>query len=333
MLRPTMGTPQTPVGESATEEVLEDADLIVDESADALLVDAEDDEAFDSRETNALPRVDAARALSVLRVPRPTPTRPPELPPAKVDEAAPLPDATEKVSAESILGVANALLAEADVEPTEGPVATAVARPRSVPPPPRRPALPSSPTPFSVALPIRIETRPLPTAGRVETLPEPAELDAWVPPTLPPRSQAIDPTAQVATVPLARYWPLFAAAAFVGVALVGVASLGMRPHAATLASAIRADEALLRGEREPAAPVEPAGPPRPTTVATTHAPMPMTRPATMAVAGRAPMAPVAKGAAKPAPTKPATKGAPKAAPKVTAKAPAPKAQAAPTRHK
>ncbi|NOU34615.1 MAG: hypothetical protein HOO96_42535, partial [Polyangiaceae bacterium] len=245
MLRPTMGTPQTPVGESATEEVLEDADLIVDESADALLVDADDDEeedeAFDSRETNALPRVDAARALSVLRVPRPTPTRPPELPAAKVDakvdEAAPLPDATEKVSAESILGVANALLAEPDVLPTEGPMETAVARPRSVPPPPRRPALPSSPTPFSVALPIRIETRPLTTTGRVETLPEPAELDAWVPPTLPPRSQAIDPTAQVATVPLARYWPLFAAAAFVGVALVGVASLGMRPHAATLASA------------------------------------------------------------------------------------------------
>ena len=39
MLRPTMGTPPTPVGESATEEVLEDADLMVDESGDALLVD------------------------------------------------------------------------------------------------------------------------------------------------------------------------------------------------------------------------------------------------------------------------------------------------------
>ncbi len=322
MLRPTMGTPPTPVGESATEEVLEDADLMVDESGDALLVDADEDEAFDSRETNALPRIDAARALAVLRAPRPTPTQPPELPAAKVDEPAPLPDATEKVSAESILGVANALLADADVLPTEGQVETAVARSRSVPPPaPRRPALPSSPTPFSVALPIRIETRPLATSGRVETLPEPAELDAWVPPTLPPRSQAIDPTAQLAAVPLARYWPLFAAAAFVGVALVGVASMGMRPHA-TLASAMRADEALLRGKREPAAPVEPAGPPRPATI---HAPVPATRPATMAVAGRAPVKPAAKGAAKPAAKKPATKVAPKA--------PAPKAQAAPTRHK
>lgn len=323
MLRPTMGTPQTPVGESATEEVLEDADLIVDGSADALLVDADEDEAFDSRETNALPRVHAARALSVLRAPRPTPKQPPELPAAKVDEAAPLPDATEKVSAESILGVANALLADAGVLPTEGP---AVARPRSVPAP-RRPALPSSPTPFSVALPIRIENRPLMTTGRVETLPEPAELDAWVPPTLPPRSQAIDPTAQVAAVPLARYWPLFAAAAFVGVALVGVASLGMRPHA-TLASTMRADEARIRAEREPATPTEPAGPPPPAKATAAHAPVPATRPATMAVTGRAPVAPAVKAPTKPAPKKPATKAAPKAAPKV-----APKAPAAPTRHK
>lgn len=257
MLRSTMGTPQTPVGESATEEVLEDADSIVD---------ADEDEAFDSRETNALPRVDAAPLL---------------------------PDATEKVSAESILGVASALLAEADV-PT-------------VPPPQRR-ALPSSPTPFSVALPIRIETGPLAATGRVETLPEPAELDAWVPPTLPPRAQAIDPTAQVAAMPLRPYWPLFAAAAVVGLLLVGAFSLGMRQHA-TSTSAMRADGIALRTERTSPAASEAAGPPRPALLAKA-AP----RPAPKVVVAAVRAAPGAKNAVKAPPKKPAPKAAPKAPP-------------------
>lgn len=280
MLRPTMGTPETPL-ERATEEVLEDADLIVAEGPDSLL----DDEAFDSRETDALPRVDAARALAVLRPPRPATA------PARDATEAALPDATEKVSVESILGVAGALLADAD--PPKAPAATV--------PAPQRPALPSSPTPFSVALPVRIETHPLVVAGRVETLPEPAELHAWVPPTLPPRSRPIDPTAQVAAVPLGRYWPLFAAATAVGVALVGLASLGMRGHA-TLASAVRTEGVALRAEREAPAPSEAAGPPRPAPVAT---------PAPKAVASRAPAAPGHETPAKAAPKRPAPKAAPR----------------------
>lgn len=293
-----MRTPQTPVTESATEEVLDDADLIVHESAGELVVDADDDDAFDSRETNALPRVDAARALAVLRGPRAPSAPSPELAAAATCavEVAPLPDATEKVSAESILGVANALLAETEA-----------------PPPPRGSALASPPTPFSVALPIRIESRPLPTSGRVETLPEPAELDAWVPPTLPPRSQAIDPTAQLAAAPLGRYWPLFVAAAFVGLGLVGVASLGMRRHA-ILGSGMRAETAMLRGERDLPVSTEPAGPPRPA-VAAKRAPLSATRPTTVAVMGRAPAAPAPKGPVKPPAKKPATKAATKTTPK------------------